>query len=81
MEDKKMTPEEWEVSVRAGIMEYVNSFLAISKSCNVGTLYYHPVKVEYETHSELDHDKIAGVELRIVFDFNDVINKDDETFI
>ena len=81
MNDKKMTPEDWEASVKAGIMEYVNSFLTISKACNVGTLYYHPVKVEYETHSELDHDKIAGVELRIVFDFNEVTDKKDVTFI
>lgn len=81
MSDKKMTPEDWEASVKASIMEYVNSFLAISKSCNMGTLYYHPVKVEYETHSELDYDKIAGVELRIVFDFNEVTDKKDVTFI
>lgn len=79
--DKKMTPKEWEASVRDSVMEYVDSFLSISKSCNMGTLYHHPIKVEYETHKELDQDKIAGVELRIVFDFEDTVDKDKVTFI
>ncbi len=81
MDDKKMSPEEWEVSVKKSVMEYVDSFLSMSKSCNMGTLYYHPIKERYETHEELDQNKIAGVELRIVFDFENVFDKDKITFI
>jgi hypothetical protein len=81
MEDKKMTPEEWEASVKESVVNYVDAFLKMSKSCNMGTLYYHPVKEEYETHTELDQGKIAGVELRIVFDFDEIFDKDKITFI
>lgn len=81
MDEKRMTPEEWEASVKKSVMEYVESFLSISKSCNMGTLYYHPVKERYEDHEELDQNKIAGVELRIVFDFDNIVDKDKITFI
>lgn len=79
--DKKMTPEEWEASVKESVMEYLDHFLDISKTCNMGTLYTHPIKVEYETHTELDQDKVSGVELRVVFDFEAVVDKDKMTFI
>lgn len=79
-EEKTMTPEDWETSVKQNIIEYIDSFLSISKGCNMGTMYSHPVVTEFETHTEYDTNKINGAELRIVFDFVGPVDKDKMNF-
>lgn len=79
--DKETAPKEWEDSVKESIMEYMDSFLSIAKTCNMGTAYFHPIKTKYETHTEYDSSKINGVELRIVVEFVDSVEKDKINFI
>lgn len=78
---KESISKEWEDSIKKSIMEYMDSFLSIAKTCNMGTVYFHPIKTEYETHTEYDSSKINGVELRIVMDFIDGVDKDKINFI
>jgi len=79
--DKEVMSKEWEDSVKESIMEYMDYFLSIAKTCNMGTAYFHPEKMKYETHSEYDSSKINGVELRIVVEFVDAVDKDKINFI
>jgi len=78
---KEVTPEEWEVDVRAKLNEYIDNMLAVAKDCNMATKYYHPIKEEFETHLEFDEAQIVGAELRIVFRFVEAIDKDKFTFV
>lgn len=78
---KELTPKEWEDSIKESVMAYMDSFLSIAKTCNIGTVYFHPVATEYETHTDYDNSKITGAELRIVVEFVDAVEKDKINFI
>ena len=80
-EEKRITPEEWEQEVKVRINEIINSMLKVTKDCNMGTRYFHPIKDRYETHVDYDTTKINGAELRIVFNFVEPIEKDSVNFI
>jgi hypothetical protein len=76
-----LSPEEWDVEVKARLNEYIDNMLTVAADCNMATKYYHPEVEVFETHTEYDETKIAGAELRIVFRFVDAIDKDKFTFV
>ncbi len=80
-EKKGLSPEEWEVEVKARLNEYIDNMLAIAKDCNMATKYLYAVKDEFETHVEFDETKISGAELRIVFNFVADLDKEGMTFV
>lgn len=78
MEEKKEvepTKEEmarvWEAYVRNELNTLLDIYLPIAVEGTVGIKYVHPVKATYETHTEYDKDKAAGVQLSVVFTFAD----------
>ena len=82
MSDEKIfTPEEWEQEVKARLNEIIDSMLAVSKDCNMGTKYFYPIKAKYESHTEYDKTTLVGAELRIVFNFVEELKKDSINFI
>jgi len=80
-DEKKFTPEEWEQEVKARLNEIIDSMLKVSKDCNMGTKYFYPITAKYESHTDYDNTKIAGAELRIVFNFVEELKKDSINFI
>ncbi len=77
----ELTPEQqWELSVKEKINEYVDNFLSVSKECNMGTRYFNPVMEVYETHTDYYEDRTNGAELRIVFAFADDLDLKDMNF-
>ncbi len=80
-EDKAVTPEQWEIEVKAKIEEFVSNMLSVSKECNMATKYEHPIVEQFETHTEYDNTKIKAAELRIVFNFVEELQVNDITFI
>lgn len=77
----ELTPEQqWELSVKEKINEYVDNFLSVSKECNMGTRYFNPVMEVYETHTDYYEDRTNGAELRIVFAFDKDLDLKDMNF-
>jgi len=82
MTDKKeFTPEEWEAEVKVKLNEFIDNLLSVSKDCNMATKYFHPTINVFETHTEYDKTKVAGAELRIVFNFIEDFDPEGMTFI
>ncbi len=71
----------WEESVKEELVHYLNNFLSVSKTCNMGTVYSHPVVSEDNNEKQHDESKISSVELRIIFDFEKPIDADSVNFI
>ncbi len=65
---------EWIKYVSREVNMLLGIFLPISKEGVVGVKYKHPVKVRYETGPVYDIEKAEGVEIRLVFNFEDVID-------
>jgi len=65
---------EWIKYVSREVNMLLGIFLPISKEGVVGVKYKHPVKVKYETGPVYDTEKAEGVEVRLVFNFEDVID-------
>lgn len=61
----------WEEYTRGEVNALLDIFLPDTESGNIGIKYIHPVKAKYETHTEYDENKVNGVEIRIIFKFND----------
>lgn len=59
----------WDEYVRGEVNSYLNTFLPEAETGNVGIKYSHPIKEKLETGIVYDEDKIAGVEIRLVFKF------------
>lgn len=77
----ELTPEQqWELSVKEKINEYIDNLLSVSKECNMGTRYFNPVMEVYETHTDYYEDRTNGAELRIVFAFAEDLNLKDMKF-
>lgn len=79
MEEKKEPTKEemakmWEAYVRNEVNTLLDIYLPIAVEGTVGVKYVHPVKASYETHTEYDKDKAAGVQLSLVFTFSDSID-------
>jgi len=72
-EDEKKALE-WIKYVSHEVNTILSIFLPISKEGVVGIKYRHPVKETYETGPEYDTEKAEGVEVRLVFNFEDVID-------
>ncbi len=72
-EDEKKTLE-WIKYVSREVNTILSIFLPISKEGVVGVKYKHPVREVYETGPEYDTTKANGVEVRLVFNFEDVID-------
>ena len=70
---KEETEKMWEAYVRNEVNTLLNIYLPIAVEGTVGIKYVHPVKASYETHTEYDKDKAAGVQLSLVFTFSDSI--------
>lgn len=65
-EDVEMS---WEDYVKTEVNALLDTFLPHSSNGNVGIKYIHPVKVQYEGSAEYDDELYAGVEIRLVFEF------------
>jgi len=71
--EKEEKPEEltWEEYVKLEISALLNTYLPYSVNGNVGIKYIHPIKAQYEGSTEFDDDKYSGVEIRVVFQFEE----------
>jgi hypothetical protein len=70
----------WEDYVKLEVNTLLNTFLPYSSNGNVGIKYIHPVKVQYEGSEEYDDEKYSGVEIRLIFHFENVLKvKPDNT--
>jgi hypothetical protein len=63
--------EQWELSVKERVNEYLDNLLSVAKECNMGTRYFNPIKEVYESYTVYNEDLTNGAELRIVFTFAD----------
>jgi hypothetical protein len=73
-EKEELTEEQqqalrWMSYVRNEVNTLLNIFLPISKSGTVGVKYSNPVVAVYESGPEYDSSVAEGVEIRLVFDF------------
>lgn len=77
-EEQKPTKEEmasfWEAYVRNEVNTLLNIYLPIAVEGTVGIKYVHPVSASYETHTEYNKEKAAGVQLSLVFTFSEPID-------
>lgn len=77
-EKKEMTKEEvakqWEEYVRNELNTLLDIYLPITTHGNVGIKYITPIKEKFETHTEYDETKAIGVQLGIVFAFEEAID-------
>jgi len=77
-EQEELTEEQqqalrWMAYVRNEVNTLLNIFLPISKSGTVGVKYNNPVVAVYESGPEYDTNSAEGVEIRLVFDFEQKI--------
>lgn len=73
-DDVKQSDEEnmtWEDYVRLEVNALLDTFLPHSANGNVGIRYLHPVKVQYEGSEEYDDEKFSGVEMILIFNFDE----------
>lgn len=78
-EEVELTEEEktalnWMNYVGREVNTLLGMFLPISKEGVVGVKYKNPVKEMYETGPVYDTEKAEGIEIRLVFNFEDVID-------
>jgi hypothetical protein len=66
--------EEWEKYVRSEVNTVLNIFLPISNKGNIGIKYVNPVRTQYESGTEYDKTKAIGVEVKLLFKFEDEID-------
>lgn len=59
----------WEEYVRAEVKSLLDLYLPETESGNVGIKYVHPIKEMLETGPEYDEDQVAGVIVKLVFQF------------
>jgi len=69
MADNK-TPDKWEDYVRSEVNSLLDLYLPESINGNVGIKYIHPVKEELETGPVYYDDRICGVVINLVFNFD-----------
>jgi hypothetical protein len=70
--------EEWENYVRHEVNTVLNIFLPISNKGNIGIKYVNPVKAQYESGTEYDKNKAIGVEVKLLFKFEEEIDVPEE---
>ncbi len=78
-EEVELTEEEktalnWMNYVGREVNTLLGMFLPISKEGVVGVKYKHPVREILETGPEYDTGKAEGIEIRLVFNFEEVID-------
>lgn len=66
---KEEMAQMWEAYVRNELNTLLDVYLPIAVEGTVGIKYVHPVSATYETHTEYDKAKAAGVQLSVVFTF------------
>lgn len=74
----KVRAEEWKEFVRKDMIGLLDKFLDISERAASNILYINPIKAKFETHTDYDADKAAGVQLTFVLRFEDVIDLTEE---
>jgi hypothetical protein len=72
---KEESAQYWERYVRSEVNSLLNIYLSNSKSGTVGVQYKHPVTKSHPGYDEWDETKASGVEIKIVFDFEEIIDK------
>jgi len=65
----------WERYVRSELNAMLDIFLPNSKSGTVGVKYKPVIIKRHPGYDELDETKARGVEVRIVFDFEEIVDK------
>jgi len=61
----------WEDYVKLEVNTLLNTFLPYSATGNVGIRYIHPIKAQYEGTEEYDEEKYSGVEIVLIFNFEE----------
>ena len=59
----------WEDYVKLEISALLNTYLPHSVNGNVGIKYIHPIVAQYEGSTDFDNNKYIGVEIKLVFQF------------
>ena len=77
-EEEELTDEQkqataWMNYVASEVHTLLDMYLPVSKSASVGVLYKRAVTAVYESGPEYDLNKAEGVEVRILFDFANVM--------
>ena len=77
-EQEELTEEQrqalrWMTYVRNEVNTLLDIFLPVSKSGTVGVKYNKAVVAVYESGPELDPNIAEGVEIRLVFDFDNKV--------
>jgi hypothetical protein len=72
--EKQKSALAWMQYVSNEVNMLLAMFLPVAKSGTVGVKYLPHVKVMYETGPEYDVNKADGVEIRLVFDFENTID-------
>ncbi len=73
-ETKFSEAEEWENYVRHEVNTVLNIFLPISSKGNIGIKYINPIVAEYEAGPEYNDSKAVGVQVRLLFAFDEEID-------
>jgi hypothetical protein len=71
--DEQKQALAWMNYVAEEVSTLLNLYLPISKSGTVGVKYNRAIKTMYESGPEYDPDKASGVEVRLVFEFENVV--------
>ena len=77
---KEESAELWKRYVREQVWLHLEKFLENAISGNIGVKYSHPVKEMLETGPEYDPNKADGVQLNLVFEFEDVIDLNEDVY-
>lgn len=72
---KEESAQMWAQYVRSELNALLDIYLPNSKSGTVGVNYRHPITARHPGYDEWDETKAAGVEIRIVFDFEEIVDK------
>lgn len=72
--DEQKQAVAWMNYVSNEVNTLLGIFLPVSKSGTIGVKYNRAVKAVYESGPEYDPDKARGVEIHVVFDFENIQN-------
>jgi hypothetical protein len=76
--EKQKSALAWMQYVSDQVNMLLVMFLPIAKSGTVGVKYQPHIKARYESGPDYDHTKADGVEIRLVFDFENTIDIPEE---
>lgn len=77
---KEESAELWKGYVREQVTLHLEKFLSNAVSGNIGVKYKHPIRQMLETGPDFITNKANGVQLSLVFEFEDIIDLEADVF-